>query len=121
MSTIDRDAVLVIDDDPDFRALVRICIEGDGLDVLEARDCPQGVAILRESSARIALVLLDYWMPNMHPIQCSARILALVRPAARVLLVTAAVDAKKRALELGLSEWLSKPFELEQLRKVILR
>ena len=38
-----------------------------------------------------------------------------------VVLVTAAVDPSRRAAELGLSQWLSKPFELEQIRMTAAR
>jgi DNA-binding response OmpR family regulator len=118
--TITRETLLVIDDDSDFRELIRLHAECEGIDVLEATDCVEGVACLREASARIAVVLLDYWMPNMQPVPCARSILSLVRPNARVILVTAAVDAKKRALELGLSEWLSKPFDFEVVRRIVL-
>lgn len=115
----ERTAVLVIDDDPDFRELVRLSIELDGIEVLEAHDCAHGVAVLDEARDRIGLVLLDYWMPNMEPTCCCKRIRALAGPDTRVVLVTAAVDAKKRAIELGLSDWLSKPFDFERLRRIL--
>jgi DNA-binding response OmpR family regulator len=121
VSPVNRNALLVIDDDQDFRELVRLYVTAEGLDVLEAADCVEGVALLHDVRDRVGIVLLDYWMPNMEPVRCSKRILELVRPAARVLLVTAAVDAKARAVELGLSEWLSKPFELECLRSIIVQ
>jgi DNA-binding LytR/AlgR family response regulator len=59
-------------------------------------------------------------MPNMRPFHCAARIVEMVRPEARIVLVTAAVDAAARAAEVGLSEWLAKPFDLERLRSIIL-
>jgi CheY-like chemotaxis protein len=63
-------AVLIIDDDSDFRELVRLYFESAGVEVLEAPDCPRGIAVLREERERVALVLLDYWMPNMDPARC---------------------------------------------------
>lgn len=120
MSSVPRRAMLVVDDDPDFRELVRLAVEGDGVDVFEAEDCVRGLALLREMSERIAVVLLDYWMPNMAPARCAGCIRELVRPSTRVVLVTAAVDAKKRAAELGLTEWLSKPFDFDILREIVL-
>ncbi|HVJ94438.1 MAG TPA: response regulator [Labilithrix sp.] len=113
------DTVLVVDDDPDFRELIRLCIEGEGLRVLLAADCAQGLSTLRKERERVALVLLDYWMPNMRPCQCAARIIATVHPKTRIVLVTAAVDAAARAAEVGLSEWLAKPFELERLQSIV--
>jgi two-component system OmpR family response regulator len=116
---MNRDALLIIDDDQDFRELVRLCVTAEGMEVLDAADCVDGIAVLREARDRVGIVLLDYWMPNMEPVRCAKRILELVQPSARVLLVTAAVDAKVRAAELGISEWLSKPFELDCLRSIV--
>lgn len=112
-------AVLIVDDDPDFRALARIYIEAAGVEALEAPDCPHAVALLREARDRVRLVLLDYWMPNMEPTRCCRCIRALVRPETRIVLVTAAVDASKRAQELGLRDFLQKPLELEKLRAMV--
>lgn len=112
------DTVLVIDDDPDFRELVRIYVEAADVRVLEASECAEGVDILRREGDRIALVLLDYWMPNMTPRCCCDKVLHLVSTA-RVVLVTAAVDPARRAAELGLTQWLSKPFDLELLSGMV--
>lgn len=109
------DALLVIDDDPDFRELIRVSAEAAGLDVFEAADCVEGVVRLGELRERIGLVLLDYWMPNMTPQCCAAKLKALLRPAARLILVTAAVDARRRADELGIEDCLTKPFDIDRL------
>jgi DNA-binding response OmpR family regulator len=116
---METEAVLVIDDDPDFRELVRIYAEDEGMDVLEAADCVAGIAALRMARDRVAVVLLDYWMPNMEPVRCARHVCSLVRASARVLLVTAAVDARARAAEVGVAEWLSKPFDFEQLSLIL--
>ena len=116
---MERKAVLIIDDDPDFRELVRVCLEGLDVETLEAEDCVHGAAQLRRAGDRVAVILLDYWMPNMVPVQCAARLRTLARPSTRMILVTAAVDAKARATELGLTEWLSKPFDLARLRRIV--
>ncbi len=116
---MNSDAVLVIDDDPDFRDLVRLHVEAEGVLVFEAGDCLEGVEVLRREGDRIALVLLDYWMPNLEPRCCCDKVLGLVRPTAKVVLVTAAVDPSRRAEELGLAQWLSKPFDFELLSRLV--
>ena len=117
--SVERKAVLIIDDDPHFRELVRLCLEGIDVDILEAEDCVHGLKQLRGACDRVAVILLDYWMPNMVPVQCAKHLCAQMRPSTRILLVTAAVDPKVRAMELGLSEWLSKPFDIARLRRII--
>jgi CheY-like chemotaxis protein len=112
-------AVLIVDDDPDFRALVRVCVEAEGMEALEAEDCAHAIDALQSARDRIVLVLLDYWMPHMTPVRCAATLREMARPGTRVVLVSAAVDAKKRAEELGLSQWLAKPFGIDRLRDVL--
>lgn len=115
----ERPAVLVIDDDADFRELVRLYLEAIDVDVYEAGDCPEGLAVLERIRDRVTVVLVDYWMPHMSPPTCASRIRKLARPSTRVLLVTAAVDAQARAAEVGIDEYLSKPFDLDRLVGIV--
>ncbi len=115
---MDSAAVLIIDDDPDFRELLRLCLDGLPIEVLDAEDCVSGVALLGEAGGRVAVILLDYWMPGLSPVRCIGRIRALA-PSARVVLVTAAVDARTRARELGLADWFAKPFDVNRLREMV--
>jgi GAF domain-containing protein/CheY-like chemotaxis protein/anti-sigma regulatory factor (Ser/Thr protein kinase) len=55
--------VLVVDDDPDFRQLVRRILEKEGYSVTEADDGAAGLARAREAAP--GLVLLDLMMPEM--------------------------------------------------------
>src|SRR5262249_62138752 len=61
------DAILIIDDDPDLRDLVRLLAEGTNVDVVEAATCMEGIAALRANRDRVRLVLLDYFIPAMAP------------------------------------------------------
>jgi CheY-like chemotaxis protein len=115
---MERDAVLVIDDDPDFRELVRLLLEDKGIRVLEAADCAAGLAVLDRDGARVRLVLLDYWMPGKTPIECARCLQRRTGSEIDVVLVTAAADAAKRAGELGIARYLSKPFGAEQLERL---
>jgi CheY-like chemotaxis protein len=116
-----RDAVLVIDDDPDFREVVRMLLEDKGVAVFEAPDGAAGLAVLARERARVRLVLLDYWMPGMKPAECAHALSECAGPEVQVVLVTAAADPGERAAELGLARYLSKPFEGEQLERLALR
>jgi CheY-like chemotaxis protein len=116
---VGRAAVLIIDDDADFRELTDLCLEELDVDVLEAENCCQGIALLRQCRDRIALILVDYWMPGMTPLTCVRRLIEHKAPWTRVILVTAAVDAQVRARELGLPEFLAKPFSAGVLQKIV--
>jgi CheY-like chemotaxis protein len=114
-------AVLVIDDDADYRDVVRFLLEAMGLAVLEAPDCATGLAVLDRERARVRFVLLDYWMPGLAPVECAHALLERAGADIEVVLVTAAVSASERAAELGIRRYLSKPFESEQLERLVLR
>jgi CheY-like chemotaxis protein len=117
---MERDAVLVIDDDPDFREMVQMLL-GDSVTVFEAADCAAGLELLERERARVRLVLLDYWMPGKTPGECARCLMERAAPGVDVVLVTAAPNAAERAAELGIPRYLSKPFEIEQLERLALR
>jgi DNA-binding NtrC family response regulator len=111
-------AILVIDDDPDLRALVRFLLEPMGVDVIEGASCVEGIALLATNRDRIRLVLLDYLMPHMDPKACVRKLQSLVG-LTMIVLCTAAVHARETADELGLAHCLPKPFALEALEGLV--
>jgi DNA-binding NtrC family response regulator len=111
-------AVLIIDDDADMRDLVGLNIEAMGFDVIKAGSCVDGIAALAANRDRIRLVLLDYFMPGMEPAACATEVRRLAGRAL-VVLCTAAMDARARATEVGLSRWLAKPFTLASLQRLV--
>jgi CheY-like chemotaxis protein len=106
---INRDSVLVIDDNPDFRELITMIGQLYGIPVLQAEDCRRGLKVLARDQDRIKLILLDYFMPGMEPESCTRAIKAKAGPSVQVVLVTAAADPRVRAAELHLSRWIAKP------------
>jgi Response regulator containing CheY-like receiver, AAA-type ATPase, and DNA-binding domains len=116
---MDRNAVLIVDDDPDFRECTRLLVEEMGIPVLEAPDCRSATKLLAQEHARVRVILLDYLMPGMEPIACVGALRKLAERDVEIVLCTAAVDAAKRAAELGIARYLSKPFAIEQLRSAV--
>ena len=110
-----REAVLIIDDDSSCRELIAIMGQLWGIPVLEAADCAAGLRVLQREKERIRLILLDYLMPGMQPVDCTGALKALAGPAIPIVLITASVDPAVRAAELKLSHWISKPFEISVL------
>ena len=111
-----RPLVLVVDDNPRLRQFVHRGLE-DEFRVLHAAD---GLEALSQLAAHEPLVVIcDMMMPNMD----GSEFLAAVRADSRwrllpVLLLTAHGDAwlKDEALELGASDFLTKPFSVRELR-----
>jgi len=110
-----RDSVLVIDDDPDFRELLKAVGQLCCVPVLEAADCGEGLRVLGREQAHIKMILLDYFMPGMTPPACARAISEKAGPKVSVVLVTAAADPASRASELQLNRWICKPVDLSIL------
>jgi CheY-like chemotaxis protein len=111
-------AILVVDDDQDFRELISTAVEPLGACVLQAATAREAIAVLTRERGRVGLVILDYFLPGMDPPQC-ARAVAELAGSSNVILCTAAVDPAARAAEVGLTRWLGKPFSLSQLEEVV--
>src|SRR6266550_5746627 len=114
-----RPVVLVVDDDHGVRESFRLILE-DRYEVLEAADGRQALERLRASP--VDLVLLDIRLPEMDGIEVLERMKA-VDDGVEVILVTAvktvriAVDAMK----LGAFDYLTKPFDEDELLSLIRR
>ena len=116
---VPRDAVLVIDDDADFRGLVESFAQLWNVPVLHAGDCNSGLKVLEQEHQRIKMILLDYFIPGMEPVKCAKAILTKAGPSISVVLVTAAVDPGVRAGELKINRWMTKPFDSSVLHRLL--
>lgn len=99
--------VLIVDDEPDFQALVRSWLEDDGYDVYAAANGWEGLKVFAEVGPQ--LTITDVRMPAMDGFQLISRIREI--SDAHVLALTALGDTENtiRGLELGADEYLVKP------------
>jgi two-component system, cell cycle response regulator len=112
-----RGRVLVVDDDPMNRLLLRRGLEREGLAVELAVDGGQGWEAIR--AGRADLVLLDIVMPVLDGYEVLARMRADPATAALpVVVISGADDAEGvvRCIELGADDFLPKPFDPALLR-----
>lgn len=117
-----RATVLVVDDEPQTREVLRGLLEGMGLDVREAVDGLAALAQLAERS--VELVLLDLTMPRLGGLGLLERIREdLAPPLPPVIVLTALADPRSRseAIKLGALDFVQKPFRLLDLRRRIRR
>lgn len=106
-----RSLVLVADDEPVVREIVRDMAESLGHDVLLASDAHAAVRLLRRYGRQLSAVLLDLNMPGMSPaITRTARFAA---PMARVLIITG--DDRSTCHAHAADDVLCKPFGLPEL------
>lgn len=115
--------ILVVDDDPAIRSVMRRCLALDGHDMEEAATGREALTVFR--AAPVDLVITDLYMPDMDGLEFTRRLVqefvgtkvvamsggALQRPA----------DVLAVASQLGAMATLVKPFSVAELRAVVQR
>ncbi|KUO97231.1 response regulator transcription factor [Ferroacidibacillus organovorans] len=106
--------ILVVDDEPPMRQLVRIYLAHEGFSVSEAED---GFTCLEElGSGVFDMVILDVMMPGMDGVEV-CRTIRTRHPDMPVLMLTAreAVESRVMGLTAGADDYLIKPFDSREL------
>ena len=108
-----RPRVLVVDDEPPIRAVVRGFLERDGLEVLEAADGPSAVDAARQFDPDV--VVLDVMLPGFDGLEVLRRVRSFSDPM--VLLLTARTEELDRVvgLRVGADDYVTKPFSAAEL------
>ena len=112
-------SVLVVDDDIDTRDVFATMLEMQDFDVVgKAKDGKEGYEIYEK--LRPDVVLLDIMMPNYDGFYAMEKIKNL-DPDAKIVVVTGDLTEKtaKRLTELGAIEMLYKPYEIDDVAKVV--
>jgi two-component system KDP operon response regulator KdpE len=105
--------VLVIDDEPQIRRVMRAALTGLGYFVDDARSGEEGLEKL--AAERFDLVLLDMNMPGMGGLETCREIRARSDVAVIVLTVRNAEKDKVQALDAGADDYITKPFSMPEL------
>ena len=106
--------ILLVDDDPKFQKLMLRVLEKHGFEVTVCNDGIEAKDIIDESAAE--LVISDYKMPKMDGVE----LLKALREDGRdipFILITAygSIDSTMAAIKLGTVEYLTKPFDPEEI------
>ena len=112
--------VLVVDDEPDMREVVRTLLELDGFEVVgEAATGVDAVRCFEELPEPPAAVVLDERMPDLGGIETAVKLLAL-SPNQVIVLFSAALtpDVVERALNVGVLQCVDK-LEVARLPRVL--
>ena len=107
--------ILVVDDEPDIRELLKIVLEKDGYAVIEAQNGEQAVA-LAESDPSFSLVIMDIMMPKMDGINAAAKIRASSSVPILFLTAKSADTDKVMAFGSGGDDYIVKPFYATDLK-----
>jgi CheY-like chemotaxis protein len=112
-----REHVLVVDDEQDIREFLELALESNGYRVTTAGN---GVVALRELAREpVDLVLLDMRMPVMDGWAFAETYRQQPGQHAPIVVITAAADAAIRAAQIKAEDFLAKPFDLDDLLRVV--
>jgi two-component system response regulator AtoC len=114
----EKKQVLIVDDEPNLRKILSAQLTRDGYDVMTAEDGEQGLAMLKEH--HIDLVITDLRMPKVDG-------MTLLREALKedrelpIVMITAhgTVDTAVEALKIGAFDYLTKPFDKDNVRQTV--
>jgi len=110
--------ILVVDDELNMRLVLNAMLKKEGYDVVTASDGLNALKILKEDDC--AVVITDLKMPNLDGMELLYRIVKHY-PSIPVIIITAygtigtAVDALKK----GAFDYITKPFDQEELKNVL--
>jgi two-component system, OmpR family, KDP operon response regulator KdpE len=110
---MNSNTVLVVDDEPQIRRVLRATLTGQGYTVIEARNGEEALESLRREHADLAL--LDANMPGMSGLDACRRIRATSEMPIIMLTVRNTEADKVRALDAGADDYVVKPFGAEEL------
>lgn len=106
--------ILVADDDPAFREVLRAILYDHGYRVLAAGDGAEAVALFADHHAEIAAVLVDLVMPCLDGVG-TIRALRRIEPGVQVVAMSGTADQWGSADRIGAAALLEKPFKAPQL------
>jgi nitrogen regulation protein NR(I) len=110
--------VLIVDDEINIRRVLAAMLKRDGYDVTTAADGEQALSALQRTP--VDVVVTDLVMPRLGGLDLLKQV-GSHYPDVPVIMITAhgTVDTAVEAMKAGAFDYITKPFEQEELRKVI--
>jgi len=105
--------ILVTDDEPQIRRVLRATLSGQGYVIIEAKTGEEAVEYTRKENPD--LILLDVNMPGITGIEACRQIRGLTDAPVIMLTVRSAERDKVLALDAGADDYVVKPFGMEEL------
>ena len=105
--------IMVIDDEPPIRKLLRLGLNAQGYDVLEAPNGKIGLELLSQNPD---LIILDLGLPDIDGLELLRTIRGRQEGVPVVVLSSRGDEAGKvQALDLGADDYVTKPFGMDEL------
>ena len=112
---MDDQVILIVDDEPRIRKLIKDFLVKESYKTLEAQDGEEAIEIYEENEKKISLILLDVMMPKSD----GWSVLRQIRQTSNVpvIMLTARGEEQDElfGFELGVDEYVSKPFSTKLL------
>jgi DNA-binding NtrC family response regulator len=111
--------ILIVDDEPNVRLMLRTALESVGHAVIEAGDGKAALDALKSPNAACDLVVLDLLMPRMDGMELLRRLRAdnMTTPVV-ILTAHGSIPEAVEAMKLGAIDFLTKPITPDALRRV---
>lgn len=118
----DAPTVLVVDDEPNLRRVLSAVLERDGYNVLLADGGRNALKKAKAHSGRLDLMVTDFLMPDMNGLELLEATLKL-HPRLRTLIISGhgTIRSAVDAMRLGAYDFVTKPFDVEQVRTIVRR
>jgi two-component system, OmpR family, KDP operon response regulator KdpE len=105
--------ILIADDEPQIRRVMRATLSAQGYSIVEAKDGQE--AVIKFRSERPDLVILDMNMPGMSGLEACREIRSGSAVPILMLTVRSAEKDKVSALDAGADDYVVKPFGIQEL------
>ena len=110
--------IMLVDDDPQLRRVVSMFFELEGYNVVQAEDGRRALDLLQEHLPDV--ILLDLMMPEVSGAEVCKHVRATKRlKEIPVVVFTAAELQEEELVAAGADRFISKPYSLEGLRRVV--
>lgn len=112
-----KSRILIVEDDPDIGNMLRVYFENQGFEISLATRGRDALAITRHSLPQ--LIVLDIMLPDMDGYEVCRSLRASSRTGhIPILFLTQRDERRDRiaGLELGADDYITKPFDIEELR-----
>lgn len=115
-----RERILIIDDEDMVRLTLSRMLKKLGFEVVDIGDAEAGLALYQNERDTIGFVILDMQMPGVDGLECFERLRAF-DPEVRAVMATGFChpDMARRAIDQGILQVISKPFDYQQLARLI--
>ncbi|QGQ97377.1 DNA-binding response regulator [Paenibacillus psychroresistens] len=105
--------ILIVDDDPHIRELLRVLLRNEGYEIYEAEDGLLALSLLE--SIKVDMVILDIMMPNMDGWELCREVRKQYDLPMLMLTAKGETMQKVKGFEHGTDDYLVKPFEPQEL------